>query len=537
MASAEPVASGPALNEARRWAITATVMLVSVLQILDTSITNVALPHIQGALSAGLDEVSWVLTSYLAANAIILPATGWLTARLGRRRFFLLCTLLFTLSSFLSAVAPSVEFLIAARVLQGLGGGPIIPIAQAVLWEIFPPRQRGMAMAVWGMGIVLAPTFGPTVGGWIADNWSWRWIFYINLPIGVIGFFMASLLLFDSPHARPAGRADLLGLVLMIVGFGGLQLVLDRGEREDWFDSGMIIGLAVLAVAALVAFVIHELTTDAPLLDLSVLADRNFTVGSLVMSMAGFGFYASMLLLALYTQKLMGYDAWTSGLVLAPSGIGQAVMLLFVGYLVSRYDQRVLLSFGVLMNGLATFMMSNVTLSIDFWSLAFPRLLQGLGMGCIFVPLQMLAFASIPMRHLPNATALFSVVRNIGGSAGVAISTTLLSRRAQLHQSALVANIHVWDPETADRLRRWTDHFQARGADTVTAGQQAVTMLYRETQAQAQVLAFMDDFRLLAVMYAGLVLLIFFMHRMRTERAGTGEASEERTVATAAAAE
>jgi DHA2 family multidrug resistance protein len=281
--------------------------------------------------------------------------------------------------------------------------------------------------------------------------------------------------------------------------------------------------------------VIHELTTDAPLLDLSVLADRNFTVGSVVMSMAGFGFYASMLLLALYTQKLMGYDAWTSGLVLAPSGIGQAVMLLFVGYLVSRYDQRVLLSFGVLMNGLATFMMSNVTLSIDFWSLAFPRLLQGLGMGCIFVPLQMLAFASIPMRHLPNATALFSVVRNIGGSAGVAISTTLLSRRAQLHQSALVANVHVWDPETVDRLRRWTDHFQARGADAVTAGQQAVTMLYRETQSQAQVLAFMDNFRLLAVMYAGLVLLIFFMHRMRMERTGTGEAPEERAVATAAA--
>jgi DHA2 family multidrug resistance protein len=223
--------------------------------------------------------------------------------------------------------------------------------------------------------------------------------------------------------------------------------------------------------------------------------------------------------------------------VLAPSGIGQAVMLLFVGYLVSRYDQRILLSFGVLMNGLATFMMSNVTLNIDFWSLAFPRLLQGLGMGCIFVPLQMLAFASIPMRHLPNATALFSVVRNIGGSAGVAISTTLLTRRAQLHQSALVANVHVWDPETANRLRLWTQHFQDRGADTVTAGQQAVAMLYRETQAQAQVLAFMDDFRLLAVMYAGLVFLIFFMHRMRTERASPKDGTDERVVAAAAAAE
>ena len=521
----------PALGNARRWAITASVMLVSVLQILDTSITNVALPHIQGALSAGLDEVSWVLTSYLAANAIILPATGWLTARLGRRRFFLLCTFLFTFSSLLSAIAPSVEFLIGARILQGLGGGPIIPIAQAVLWEIFPPRQRGMAMAVWGMGIVLAPTFGPTVGGWIADNWSWRWIFYINLPIGVIGFFAASILLFDSPDAKPAGRVDLLGLMLMIVGFGGLQLVLDRGEREDWFDSGMITMLAVLAVSALVAFVIRELTADEPLLDLSVLTDRNFTLGSLVMSMAGFGFYASMLLLALYTQKLMGYDAWTSGLVLAPSGIGQAVMLLVVGYAVNRFDQRIVLTFGVLMNGLATFMMSNVTLSIDFWSLALPRLVQGVGMGCIFVPLQMLAFASVPIRHLPNATALFSVVRNIGGSAGVAISTTLLTRRAQMHQSVLVANTNVWAPETTERLRTWTQHFQAQGADAVTAGQQAVAMLYRETQVQAQVLAFMDDFRLLAVMYACLIFLIFFMHRTRTERVERPGPADERAVA------
>src|SRR5262245_48346675 len=290
MASADPAASEPALSEARRWAITATVMLVSVLQILDTSITNVALPHIQGALSAGLDEVSWVLTSYLAANAIVLPATGWLTAKLGRRRFFLICTVLFTVSSFLSAIAPSIEFLIAMRILQGLGGGPIIPVAQAVLWEIFPPHQRGMAMAVWGLGIVLAPTFGPTVGGWIADNWSWRWIFYINLPIGVLGFFMASALLFDSAHARPPGRVDVAGLILMVLGFGCLQLVLDRGEREDWFDSTAVTAMAVVAVLALAAFVIRELTAAEPLVDLAVFADRNFTLGSIVMALAGFGF-------------------------------------------------------------------------------------------------------------------------------------------------------------------------------------------------------------------------------------------------------
>jgi DHA2 family multidrug resistance protein len=523
----------PAVGGARRWAITATVMLVSILQILDTSVTNVALPHIQGALSAGLDEVSWVVTSYLAANAIILPATGWLTARLGRRRFFLMSTVLFTVSSFLSAVAPNVEFLIAMRILQGLGGGPIIPIAQAVLWEMFPPHQRGMAMAVWGLGIVLAPTFGPTVGGWIADNWSWRWIFYINLPIGVVGFFMASMLLFDSPHTKRPARVDAWGLALMVVGFGCLQFVLDRGEREEWFDSTMIVTLTIVALAALAAFVARELTTPEPLVDLSVFADRNFTLGSIVMALAGFGFYASMLLLALYTQKLMSYDAWTSGLVLAPSGIGQAMMLILVGRLVTRVDQRILLCFGVLMNGLATLLMSHATLGSDFWSLAFPRLVQGIGMGCIFVPLQMLALASTPIGQVPNATALFNVVRNVGGSAGVAISTTLLSRRTQAHQSALVSHVNVWDPETTLRLQQWTDHFTARGADAATAGRQAVAMLYRETHVQAQVLAFMDDFRILAMMYAGLALLVILMHRARPAPSDRKEAAAEPLAAAA----
>jgi DHA2 family multidrug resistance protein len=503
------------LSPARRWAITVSVMLVSVLQILDTSVANVALPHIQGALSAGVDEASWVLTSYIAANAIVLPATGWLTARLGRRRFFLLCTVLFTVSSFLSGLAPSIEFLIAMRILQGIGGGPIIPIAQAVLWEIFPAHKRGMAMAIWGLGIVLAPTFGPTVGGWIADNWSWRWIFYINLPFGVVGFLLASALLFDSPHARAPARIDVLGLILMVVGFGSLQLVLDRGEREDWFDSPVIVALALAAVVGVAAFVLRELTAREPMLDLGILANRNFSLGSVVMSMAGFGFYASMLLLALYTQHLMGYDAWTSGLVLAPSGIGQALTLLLVGHLVARVDQRLLLCFGVLMNGLATFLMSQVTLDTDFWSLAWPRLLQGIGMGFIFVPLQTLTLAGVAVPQLPNATALFNVVRNVGGSAGVAISTTLLSRRAQVHQAALVSHVNPWDAETAERLGRWTDHFLTHGADAATAARQATAMLYRETQAQAQVLAFMDDFRLVALIYACLVVLILFMRRVR----------------------
>src|SRR5436190_2743474 len=272
-----------ALSPARKWLITISVMLITVMQILDTSITNVALPHMQGTLSTSVEETSWVITSYLAANAIVIPATGWLTGIFGRRRLFIICTTLFTVSSFLSGLATSLEFLVAMRVLQGLGGGPVVPMAQATMWEIFPLRQRGLAMAVWGIGIMMAPIFGPTVGGWVCDNWSWRWIFYINLPIGIVGFIMASIFLFDSPYHKKPGGVDWPGLVLMVVGFGALQLMLDQGEREDWFESSLIVFLAILGVVAVAAFLIRELTAREPILDLGVFNDRNFAVGSLVM--------------------------------------------------------------------------------------------------------------------------------------------------------------------------------------------------------------------------------------------------------------
>jgi MFS transporter, DHA2 family, multidrug resistance protein len=254
------------LSPGHRWAITVAVMLVTVMQIIDTSVTNVVLPHLQGSLSAGVEEVAWVVTSYLAANAIVIPATGWLSSLFGRRRFFLICTV----ASFLSGIAPNLEFLIVARVFQGIGGGPIIPMSQAIMWEIFPLKQRGLAMSVWGIGIMMGPIFGPTLGGWIADNWSWRWIFYINLPIGLAGFFMASAFLFDPSYLKKPGRIDALGLVLMVVGFACLQLMLDRGERQEWFDSWTIVTLGIVAVAGLVGFVLRELTADEPVLDLSV---------------------------------------------------------------------------------------------------------------------------------------------------------------------------------------------------------------------------------------------------------------------------
>ena len=510
--------SEPPISSARRWAITLSVMMVTVMQVLDTSVTNVALPHMQGSLSAGIEEMSWVVTSYLAANAIAIPATGWLSARFGRRRFFLICTVLFTASSFLSGIAPTLEFLVVMRVLQGLGGGPVIPMAQAIMWEIFPLRQRGTAMAVWGIGIMLAPILGPTVGGWLADNWSWRWIFYINLPIGGLGFLMVSAFLFDSPFVKKPRRIDAAGLVLMVCGFGLLQLGLDLGEKNDWFDSLFIVALFVVAVCALVGFLVRELLAAEPILDLSVFNDRNFAIGTICIALVGLGFNSSMLLIALYTQKMLAYDAWNSGLVLAPGGLGTMMALMVSGRLVARTDQRLMLVGGCLLSAFATWLMTQLTLGMDYWSLAWPRFLQGFSMGFIFVPLQTLTLATIRLDRLGNATAAYNVVRNLGGSIGVAVATTLLVRRSQEHQTTLVAHVSVWSADTAGRLKEWTSHFMSQGADSFTAGRQALAMLYRSTTEQAQVMAYADDFWLISMVFLAILPLIPLMRRVRTEQ-------------------
>jgi len=519
------------VGSAQKWAITFSVMLVTVMQVLDTSITNVALPHMQGSFSASIDEMSWVITSYLAANAVVIPASGWLTSVFGRRRFFLICTVTFTTSSFLSGIAPNLEFLVAMRILQGLGGGAVVPMAQAVMWEIFPLEERGTAMAVWGTGIMLAPILGPTVGGYIADNWSWRWIFYINLPIGIIAFFMVSAFLFDAPFHRRPRRVDVAGIVLMVVGFGCLQLVLDLGERNDWFDSTLVLMCGVLAACMLAGFVLRELMATEPILDLTVFGDRNFGVGTLAIFLVGLGFNSSLLLLALFTQTVLGYDAWTAGLTLAPGGLGTMIALMISGRLVSRMDQRLMLAGGCSLAAVALFFMTRVTPTIDFWNLAWPRFVQGFSQGFIFVPLQALTLATIPTERLGNSTAAYNVARNIGGSMGVALVTTLLSRRSQVHQVTLTGHLDQWSLEMAERLRMWTGHFVNHGADTFTANRQAMAMLYRETVTQAHILAYADDFWLLLAVYTSVLLLIPFMRRVRSGRGRRGGEGSEESVA------
>jgi len=530
-----PVAEAVPISPVQKWAITFTVMVVAFMQILDTSVTNVILPHLQGSLSAGLDEVSWVITSYLAANAIVIPASGWLAGLFGRKRFFLICATLFVVSSFASGAAPDLTTLIIARIFQGLGGGPIIPLSQAILWEIFPFHQRGMAMAVWGLGFIFGPILGPTVGGYLADQWSWRWIFYINLPVGILGFFLASVFLFDPPYLRRAARIDWWGLGLMVAGFGCLQLVLDRGEREDWFDSSTIVLLTIIAIAALVGFLIRELKASEPILDLTVFTDRNFATGAALSMLIGFGTFSGMLLVAVFTQKLLGYDAWTSGLVLAPGGIGN-IFSLFASGIVTRVDQRVMLGFGCLLNAVSLYMMTSLTLGMDYWALALPRFIQGFALGFVFVPLSTLTLATIRRDKLVNATAVYSMSRNIGGSVGIAVITTVLAQRSQFHQTTLGSHVTAWDPATRERLAQWASHFVTAGSDTFTAERQAVVMLYRETVAQAQLLAYADDFWILAVMFAAVPLILPLMRRIRMEpsTAATAPATER---ASAAAAE
>jgi DHA2 family multidrug resistance protein len=500
----------------RRWLVTIAVMLVATMQVFDTSVTNVALPHMQGSLSASLDEITWVLTSFLAANAVVLPATGWLVARLGRRRFFLLATTTFLVSSLLSGAAPGLELLVAARLLQGLGGGPLIPLSQAILMEIFPPRQRGTAMAIWGLGVMVAPIVGPTVGGWITDNYSWRWIFYLNLPLGAVALALGAAFLEDQPRPESAPRGlrlDGMGLALLVAGVAALQVALDRGERLAWFDSPAITTLVVVAGVALAAFVAWELRVPHPVVDLRVLVNRTFTLGTLLMMLVGFGLYSSFVLLTFYAEHLLRYDALTAGWVLAPGGAGSLLSLAVAGRLVDRVDPRWLVATGAAIIAYSLHLMASLSLGADFWAVTWPRFVQGIGMGLVFVPLTTMSLAAVPPPQLATASGLFNVVRNLGGSVGIAVTTTWLSRQTQVHQATLVDHVTAWSAAAAERLERLQAAFLAGGVDAWTARQQALRHLYEDVQRQAAMHAFIDDFQRLAALFVAILPLVWLMRR------------------------
>jgi len=496
-----------------KWFVALSVMLPTFIEVMDINVVNVSLPHIQGSMNAGVDEVTWVLTSYLVANAIIIPITGWLASVFGRRRYLMFSIMIFTASSILCGAAPSLNMLILARVLQGLGGGGLVPLSQAILLETFPQRERGMAMAVFGMGVVLAPIVGPIFGGWVTDEWTWRWVFYINLPAGILAVFMATLFVHDPAYIkREVLRIDKWGLFLLALGLGALQIVLDRGEREDWLQSNFIVTLSIIAAVALILFVIVELHTEHPVVDLRIFKDTTFTAAITIMFLGFFCLFGSFMLLPLYAQQLMGYTALWAGLVLGPGGLSGLCVIPVAGILMNRgFKPSRLLLIGLCASCYSLVMMSSLNLQADFYSIALPRLVQGFGLGLFFVPLTTAAYVNIPVEKTGNASGIFNLLRNLGGSFGVALSSTVLAQRAQFHQTFLSENITPYNPAFQAAYQRTHDFLQTNHLAATQAG--GLAFIYREVMRQASMLAFNDTFLMLAVMIAIVTPLTFLLRK------------------------
>ncbi|MBV9209111.1 MAG: DHA2 family efflux MFS transporter permease subunit, partial [Acidobacteria bacterium] len=471
--AAAPQAWTPSFNP---WLIAASVMLATFMEVLDTSIANVSLRHMAGTLSASTDEATWVLTSYLVANAIILPITGWLSSYFGRKRLLITCIIIFTSASALCGAATSLTMLIVARVLQGIGGGVLQPTAQAVMMESFPFEKRGQAMAVYAMGIIVAPIIGPTLGGWITDNYSWRWIFYINVPVGIAAVLMALWFIENPPYLKrtTGSRIDYLGFGLMAIFLATFQIVLDTGQQSDWFASRQIALLTGVAVASLIAFVIRELTVEEPIVDLRILKNRNFGVGTLLMTIVGGVLYGTTALLPLFLQTLLGYPAVTSGLAVSPRGIGSMASMIIVGRLVGKVDSRFLMTFGFAVLAISMYMLVGVNLQIATSNIVWPNIINGFAMGFIFVPLTTTATGTLSREQMSNAAGIYSLMRNLGGGLGISAVTTFLARGAQQHQAVMVSHLTPYDTAFRERFEQLKSVF----GSTVEGTQKAYAAIY-----------------------------------------------------------
>jgi DHA2 family multidrug resistance protein len=499
------------------WMVAASVMLSTFMVVLDSSVANVALPHIAGNLSASTDESTWVLTSYLVSNAIMLPASGWIARRIGRKRLLLISILVFTCASLLCGIAMDMPMLIFARVLQGLGGGGMQPLAQSILLESFPPQQHGTAMAVYGMGIVVAPVIGPTLGGWITDSYSWRWIFYINLPVGLLALFMVNLFIEDPPYLRHAfrGAIDYLGFGMMAIWLGAMQLVLDKGQEADWFEAPWICWVAAVSAVALVGFVMREFMCREPIVQLRILANRNFGVGTLITGIYGFALYGVTAMLPLFLQTLLGYSALESGLAVSPRGVGSILSMVMVGVLVNYVDGRILMAFGFVLLGYSTLMLGHLNLGISIGSVVVPNLLNGFAGGFIWVPLTTMTMSRLRRQEIGNAAGIYNLMRNIGGSVGIATVTTILVRGSQAHQNYLAANLTAGNSATRMLLEGLAAKFRMGGSDAVTAQVEALGALYRSVQQQAAVLAYTDNFRMMGYLSLLCIPLVLLFQRLR----------------------
>ena len=527
MADKAPEHSGPhaAVWRPRHspWLIAASVMGATFMEILDTSVANVSLPHIAGNLSATTEEATWVLTSYLVSNAIVLPITGWLGLYFGRRRLLVLCISIFTTASVLCGMAPSLGFLIVARVLQGVGGGALIPVSQAVLLESFPREKRGVAMATFGLGVIVAPILGPTLGGWITDNYSWRWIFYINLPVGIFAAFMANAFVEDPPYIKHAKieRIDFAGFALLAVWLGTLQVVLDKGQQEDWFASEWIRWFAVVSVVCCVGFVARELVTEHPIVNLRVLKNRNFGAGVLMITTLGAVLYGTTAALPIFLQTLMGYPALESGLTLSPRGLGAFVTTAIIGRLVGRVRNRVLITIGFSLLAASSFWLGHINLQVGLWNIIWPSVLNGVAISFIFTPLTTAAVGHLRQDQMGNATGIYNLMRNLGGSFGIALVSTMIVRRAQVHQALMVGHLTPYDPVYVERLAAATQALTPQSGP-VLAQMQAQGLIYGTLQSQASLWAFVENFRLFGVLCLCCLPLVLLFKRVRATGFGAG---------------
>jgi DHA2 family multidrug resistance protein len=515
-----PERSNPVINP---WIVAISVMLGTFMEVLDTTVVNVSLPHIAGNLSASTDEATWVLTSYLVSNAIVLPLTGWLANRFGRRNLLLLSVTGFTVFSLLCGIAPNLPALIVFRVLQGATGGGLQPLSQAILMEAFPPAKRASAMAFWALGIVVAPMLGPVLGGWITDSYSWRWLFYINIPVGIAAAIMISLFIFDPPYIRRGkGGVDYWGIGMLAVGIGALQIMLDKGQEADWFQSHFIVVLFVLSLAGLALFVVRQLAAEHPVVNLRIFKNGTYSTGVFMMTVVGFVLYGSTVLLPVWLQTLMGYSALQAGMAMLPRGLGSFLFMPVVGVLMSKIDARKLLATGLVVSAFSLYLLSRLNLNAGYWDIFWPQLMQGMSMGLLFVPLTTVTNGPIPKEQMGNATSLFNLMRNIGASIGIASVTTIVARHSQAHTNVLASHVNLYDSPAVAMLNSIKNGLIASGMDPTTATKQAYATAFGIVQRHAAMLSYLDTFFLLAVLFIALLPLTLLMKK---PKAGGGPES------------
>lgn len=498
------------VRKVNKWIIAITVMLPTLIEIIDTSIVNVSLDHIRGSLSAGIDEATWSISAYLLSNAVIIPMSGWLSRFFGRKRYQIGSIVLFTVSSFLCGAAWNLESLIFFRVMQGLGGGGLVPVSQAILLEAFPRKEHGMAMAIFGVGVMFGPILGPLLGGVITDNWSWRWIFYINIPIGILSIIMSLLFIHDPPYMkRQKMKIDYFGFALLAVGLGSLQYVLDTGQGSDWFGSPKIIMFTAISVIALMFLIVNEMYTEHPIINLSLFKDRSFASACIVMFFVFFNLFGSIVLLPIFLQALMGYTSFHAGLVMGPGGLASLLTMPIVGKLVTRVNPKWILAVGIMICSGTTYAMSLFNIHTDFWTFVWPRVTLGIGMGCIFIPTTTLALSHIPRERMGDATSMYNMIRNLGGSMGIAFATSMAARRAQFHQARLVEHLTPFDPAYVMAKAKTGVVLGWKGASGIPAD----AGIFRQLMIQANMLGFNDAFTMVAAILFCVLGLVFLMER------------------------